>query len=334
MCTAATYQTNNHYFGRNLDYDFSYGESAIIIPHNFPLHFREVGVLNSHYAIIGIAYVAPDPVSNTDYPLLYDAINEKGLGMAGLNFVGNAIYHDHLDGKDNISQFEFIPWVLSRCANVAEARIALENLNLRSFAFSPDLPAAELHWILSDITGACIVVESTKDSLKIYDNPAGVLTNNPPFDEQLFNLNNYRNLSANTPENTFVPNIPLQEYSRGLGGIGLPGDLSSESRFVRATFTRAHSRNVGDKTDEFTSVSQFFHILHSVDQQYGCCDLGDNKYEYTIYSSCYSLESGIFYYTTYNNHQISAIKLASANLDSDQLITYPILDTEQVNYQN
>lgn len=334
MCTAATYQTNNHYFGRNLDYDFSYGESATIVPRNFPLHFREIGVLNSHYAIIGIAYVAPDPVSNTNYPLLYDAVNEKGLGMAGLNFVGNAVYHDKLDGKDNISQFEIIPWILSRCASVAEARTALENLNLRSFSFSPELPAAELHWILNDTTGACIVVESVADGLKIHDNPAGILTNNPPFDEQLFNLNNYRSLSANTPENTFAPNIPLLEYSRGMGGIGLPGDLSSESRFVRATFTRAHSRALGDKNDELTSVSQFFHILHSVDQQYGCCDLGNNKYEYTIYSSCYNLENGIFYYTTYNNHQISSLKLANADLDSDQLAIYPIIDTEQVNYQN
>lgn len=334
MCTAATYQAKNHYFGRNLDYDFSYGESAVIIPKNFPLNFREVGTLNSHYAIIGIAYVAPDPTTNSNYPLIYDAINEKGLGMAGLNFVGNAVYHDHLDGKDNISQFEIIPWILSRCASVVEARAALENLNLRSFAFSPDLPAAELHWIINDTTGVCIVIESVTEGLKIYDNPAGVLANNPQFDEQLFNLNNYRNLSASTPENTFAPNIPLQVYSRGMGGIGLPGDLSSESRFVRAAFTRAHSRNVDGQNDEASSVSQFFHILHSVDQQYGCCDLGNNKYEYTIYTSCYNLEEGIFYHTSYNNHQISALNLHAENLESDQLIPYPIITTEQINHQN
>lgn len=356
MCTAAIYQVKNHYFGRNLDYEFSYGENAVIIPRNFPFTFREVGTLNSHYAIMGIAYLAPEPKTSAapepktsaapepktsasatapqDYPLLYDAINEKGLGIAGLNFVGNTVYHDHVDGKDNIAQFELLPWLLGRCASVAEARALLERINLRSFGFSPELPPSELHWIMSDITGACVVFESVADGLKIYDNPTGVLTNNPPFDEQLFNLNDYMNLTAGAPKNTFAPNVPLTEYSRGMGAIGLPGDLSSRSRFVKAAFTRAHSRNKDDKDDELTSISQFFHILHSVDQQYGCCDLGNNKFEHTIYSSGYNLEDGIFYYTSYNNHQITALKFSSENLDSAQLIVHPVIETEQINYQN
>lgn len=325
MCTAATYQTKNTYFGRNLDYEFSYGEEAVIIPRNFPFNFREVGTLNSHYAIIGIAYV-PDGT-----PLLYDGINEKGLGVAGLNFVGNAVYNEHVDGKDNIAQFEFLDWILSQCATVAEAKTLLAKMNFRNISFSEQLPAAELHWMISDTTGASIVVESVASGLKVYDNPVGVLTNNPPFNEQLFGLNNYMHLSATNPVNTFAPNIPLQTYSRGMGAIGLPGDLSSASRFVKASFTKLHSLSADD---ELSSVSQFFHILHSVDQQNGCCDLGNGKYEHTLYSSCYNLNEGVFYYTTYNNHQISAIKLHNANLDSTELVRLPIIETEQINYQN
>ncbi len=325
MCTAATYQTKNTYFGRNLDYEFSYGEEAVIIPRNFPFNFREVGTLNSHYAIIGIAYV-PDGT-----PLLYDGINEKGLGVAGLNFVGNAVYNEHVDGKDNIAQFEFLDWILSQCATVAEAKTLLAKMNFRNISFSEQLPAAELHWMISDTTGASIVVESVASGLKVYDNPVGVLTNNPPFNEQLFGLNNYMHLSATNPVNTFAPNIPLQTYSRGMGAIGLPGDLSSASRFVKASFTKLHSLSADD---ELSSVSQFFHILHSVDQQNGCCDLGNGKYEHTLYSSCYNLNEGVFYYTTYNNHQISAIKLHNANLDSTELVRLPIIETEQINYRN
>lgn len=181
--------------------------------------------MNSHYAIIGITYLSPDPTKTStagtpeNYPLLYDAINEKGLGVAGLNFVGNTVYHDHIDDKDNIAQFELLPWILGQCASVAEAKTLLAKLNLRSFPFSPDLPASELHWMISDLTGACIVVESIADGLKIYDNPAGVLTNNPPFDEQFFALNNYMHLSAASPKNKFAPNLPLTEYSRGMGAI-------------------------------------------------------------------------------------------------------------------
>ncbi len=337
MCTAATYQTKQHYFGRNLDYNFSYGEEIVIIPRNFPFHFREVAPMNSHYAIIGVAYVADTPANflandqPKETPLLYDGINEKGLGLAGLNFVGNAVYNDHVNGKDNIAQFELLSWILGQCATVAEVKTLLDKINIRSTSFSDQLPAAELHWIASDTTGAHIVIEAVADGLKVYDNPIGVLTNNPPFNEQFFNLNNYMRLSASAPENNFAPSVHLQQYSRGMGGIGLPGDLSSQSRFVRAAFTRAHSLSADD---EMSSISQLFHILHSVDQQRGCCDLGDNKYEITIYSSGYNLEQGLCYYTSYDNHQITLIDMHKADLDANTLVRYPMLTTEQINRQN
>lgn len=325
MCTAATYITKNTYFGRNLDYEFSYGEQLVIIPRNFPFSFREAGTISSHYAIVGIAYVADG------YPLLYDGANEKGLGVAGLNFVGNAVYNDHVDAKDNVAQFEFLPWILSQCATVAEAKALLTKMNFRNINFSDQLPASELHWIISDLTGASIVVESVADGLKVYDNPVGVLTNNPPFDKQLLQLSNYQHLSAKAPVNNLAPSIDFSTYSRGMGAIGLPGDLSSESRFVKAAFTKLNSVSADD---EISSINQFFHILHSVDQQRGCCNLGDNKYEITIFSDCYDLNTGTLYYTTYNNHQVSAINLAKANLDSDSLALFPLIDNEQINYQN
>lgn len=111
MCTAATYQTEHFYFGRTLDYEFSYGDSVTITPRNYPFHFRHAPLNASHYAIIGMAHIA------SDYPLYYDACNEQGLCMAGLNFVGNAVYRDDLsEAKDNICQFELIPWILCQCA--------------------------------------------------------------------------------------------------------------------------------------------------------------------------------------------------------------------------
>ena len=222
MCTAATYQTKDFYFGRNLDYEFSYGEQLVVTPRNYPFRFRQAGELNRHYAILGMAHVAEG------YPLYYDAINEAGLCVAGLNFVGNAVYHPAADGKENIAQFELIPWLLGRCTSLAEARELLAGANLLNLPFSPQYPLAALHWMIADRTG-CITLESTADGLHVYDNPAGVLTNNPPFPLQMFNLNNYRNLSPRQPENQFAPGLPLSAYSRGMGGLGLPGDLSSQS---------------------------------------------------------------------------------------------------------
>ena len=185
MCTAATYKTKGFYFGRTLDYEFSYGEEITITPRNYPIPFRHMGTLTSHYAIIGMAHIADN------YPLYYDAMNEKGLGMAGLNFVGNAAYAEPVDGTQNVAQFEFIPWILSRCATIPEVREALARMNLVGTPFSPQMPAASLHWIIADKNEA-IVVESMTDGLHVHDDPAGVLTNNPPFDLQMFHLNNFR----------------------------------------------------------------------------------------------------------------------------------------------
>jgi penicillin V acylase-like amidase (Ntn superfamily) len=324
MCTAATYKTKDFYFGRTLDYEFSYGDEVTITPRNFQLNFRKEKSINSHYAMIGMAHVIEN------YPLYYDAINEKGLGMAGLNFVGNADYKEYVEGKDNIAQFEFITWILSQCANVKEARVLVEKMNLLNISFNDKLPVAQLHWIIAD-SKESITVESVKEGIKIYENPVGVLTNNPPFDIQMFALNNYMNLSTKSPENNFSKELNLNQYSRGMGALGLPGDLSSQSRFVRVAFTKMNSIS-GEGEEE--SVSQFFHILNSVDQQRGCCDLGDGKYEITIYTSCCNTNKGIYYYTSYDNHQITAVDMNRENLDGDKLIRYSLIKEEQIRMQN
>ena len=280
--------------------------------------------MNTHYAIIGMAYVAGN------YPLYYDAINEKGLGIAGLNFVGNAAYNKPVENKTNIAQFELIPWILGQCSTVKDAKALLDNINIIDTPFNAELLLAQLHWIIADKDEA-ITVESMADGLHIYDNPVGILTNNPPFNIQMFSLNNYMNLSPKNPKNKFSDKLPLHPYSRGMGAIGLPGDLSSASRFAKATFTKMNSVS-GDSEEE--SVSQFFHILGSVDQQRGCCEVHDGKYEITIYTSCCNLDKGIYYYTTYNNHQISAVDMHRENLDSDKLVRYPIILNQNINFQN
>ena len=287
MCTAATYKTNDFYMGRTLDYEFSYGDEITVTPRNYSFTLRHGGKLENHYAIIGMAHVAGN------YPLYYDAINEKGLGIAGLNFVGNATYKpvDPSSSKHQITQFELIPFILGTCASLKEA----------------------------------------KEALMIYDNPAGVLTNNPPFPQQMFQLNNYMHLSPRQPVNTFSKDLPLNTYSRGMGALGLPGDLSSSSRFVRASYVKMNSRCNGD---ELSSVSQFFHILGSVDQQRGCCEVAEGKYEITLYTSCCNATKGIYYYTTYDNHQISAVDMHKTDLNGQELARFTPVTTEQIHFMN
>lgn len=324
MCTAATYTTKDFYFGRTLDYDFSYGDEITITPRNFPFELRDTGKLCSHYAMIGMAHVAEG------CPLYYEAVNEKGLCMAGLNFVGNAVYFEPKEGKDNVAQFELIPWILGQCGSLAEARAMLQKTNITNTPFSDKLPVAQLHWIIADKSGA-VTAESVAEGLKVYDNPVGVLTNNPTFDMQMFNLNNYMQLTAGDPKNTFAKGLELNRYCRGLGAVGLPGDLSSQSRFVRAAFVKMNSLS-GDSEKE--SVSQFFHILNSVDQQRGCCILEEGKCEITIYTCCCNADKGVYYYTAYDNHRITAVDMNKENLDSADLVRYTPVTEEQIFWQN
>lgn len=324
MCTAATYMTKDFYFGRTLDNSFGYEEEVVVTPRRYPFYFRKVNPLLTHHAMIGIAYVCHD------FPLYYDAVNEKGLAMAGLNFVDNAVYNDVQWKKDNIAQFEFIPWVLGQCASVRDARKLLASVNLIKTPFCDDLPAAQLHWLIADRDEA-ITVESVQDGLKVYDNPLGILTNNPAFPEQLFHLNNYMALSCKPPQNLFSSKLELKAYSLGMGAFGLPGDLSSQARFVRAAFTKMNSRS-GDSESE--SVGQFFHILGSVSQPRGCCETEEGDCEITLYTSCCNVDKGIYYYTSYDNHQISAVNMCKVNLDKSFLARYPLIHGEQIRRQN
>ena len=324
MCTAATYRTKDHYFGRTLDYEVSYGEEVVVTTRNFPFHFRHMGGLSSHYAIIGMATVAGE------YPLYYDATNEKGLSMAGLNFPGNADYKPLAEGKDNVATFELIPWLLGQCATVEEAKAYLARMNLANTPFGPQFPVSPLHWIIAD-RDCAITVESVREGIRIYDNPVGILTNNPPFDYQMTNLTNYMSLSTEPPENHFSDQLDLTPYSRGMGMLGMPGDLSSASRFVRVAFTKLHSVS---GTSESESISQFFHILGSVAQQRGCVHMGEGKYEITIYTSCCNTDRGIYYYTTYENSQITGVDLHRENLDGQQLSRYPLMTGQRIHMQN
>ncbi|RAP53781.1 MAG: choloylglycine hydrolase, partial [Methanosphaera sp. rholeuAM270] len=313
----------DHYFGRNLDLEYSYNETVVITPQNYSFKFREVDNIDSHHAIIGMAFVVDN------YPLYYEACNEKGLSMAGLNYY-EASYHDYDESKDNITPFEFIPWILCQCENVKEALELIKNINLVNINFSEELPLSPLHWMISDKENS-LVVECEADGLKAYYNPIGVMTNSPSFDKQSFNLNDYRHLSAQTPMNTFSDKLKLDVYSRGMGAIGLPGDLSSSSRFVKAAFT-LHNILLGDSEEE--NVNQFFHVLGSVTQQRGCCQVAEDKYEYTIYSSCINTDKGIYYYKTYYNTQITAVNMYDHDLTEDELTIYPLVDTPQINFQS
>ena len=302
MCTALSLKTKDHYFGRNLDLDRSYGEEVCVMPRRFPLEFRKMGDICEHYAMVGMATVVDE------LPLFYEATNEMGLSMAGLNFPDNAYYPPVFDGKDNIAPFEFIPWILGQCKTVSEAKSLLSRINLADIAFSEELPQTPLHWMILDREES-IVVEPMRDGLHIHENPYGVLTNNPPFEYHVANLEKHRHLH----------------------GDKLPGDTSSESRFVRMSFFRESS--VCDD-DELSSVGQFFHLLSSVEVIKGARKTEEGAWHFTRYSSCANTDKGLYYYTTYGNRRITCVNMHSVELNSDKVCRFPLLEKQSIKYIN
>ncbi len=313
MCTAVSYRSDASYFGRNLDLDRGYDERVVISPRYYEIKMRFAQPIRSHYAMIGMATVV------RDFPLYYEATNEKGLSMAGLNFPGNAVYCNFTEGKDNVAPFEFIPWVLAQCACIEEVKRLLGRINLINSSFSDRLALTPLHWMISDNKGS-IAVEALKIGLTINDNPFEVLTNNPPFDFHKTNASNYMGLGIGRASSRFKASIPMKNYSLGMGALGLPGDFSSASRFIRALFVKENSIS---EHDEKSNVNQFFHILNSVAMPKGCV-LAKDGFEYTRYSSCCNTDKGIYYYTTYNNLEVTSIDMHSVDLNRSHLYIYDV----------
>lgn len=315
MCTAVSFiQKGGLYFGRTLDLDRSFGEQVAVTPRNHPLAFRLAGERRRHHALVGMALAAEG------CPLYYEAANEAGLAMAGLNFPGNAAYLPPAEGKDNIAPFELIPWVLGQCDTAAQARRLLERCNVTDLAFRSDLPPAPLHWLIADGTG-CLTAEPMAEGLRLYDNPAGVLTNNPPFPFQMHHLALHLNLTREEPVNRFAPGLELAPDCLGMGAVGLPGDLSSPSRFVRAAFARGNALPGGTEEER---VEQCFHLMDTVAQTGGLARAGKDGFERTVYTCCYSAPARTYCYTTYENRRITAVALEDFDLEGDAPVFFPL----------
>ena len=283
MCTAV-FDKNNRLFGRTLDLEYHYSEEVTVTPRGAKFSLRLGEPFACRFAIIGMATV------RGGYPLYYDAMNEKGLAIAGLNFPKSARYFEEKDGKLNLAPFEIIPYILGRCENLDRAQECLKKLNVCGVSFSSEFAATPLHWIVAD-KNRSLVVESVESGLEIYENKVGVMTNEPPFPYHLARRQDFSGLCA----------TERGGYSRGLSAYGLPGDFSSPSRFVRAAFLLENS------TVEGSAVNQFFKILDNVSVPRGAVRLENGENVITQYSSCMDMENGVYYYKTYSDPQIKKV---------------------------
>lgn len=329
MCTSLSIKSNkgHNFFGRNMDLAYDFNQSVLIIPRNYQIPNKVTGdMLKNKYAIVGMGTIIDN------HPTLADGMNEKGLACAGLNFDGYSYVEENIvPGKKNIAPYDFIYWVVANHETVDEVKQTIENLELVKVPINERTPLPTLHWMIVDKTGKSIVVEKTKDKFAVYDNPVGVMTNNPTFDWHLTNLNEYMKITPNHPENVKWSDKELTPLGVGAGTLGIPGDFESVSRFVRIAYIRAHMPSI---EDEITAVTQFLHMLDYVIMVKGGVITKEGLEDITRYSSCMDQERGIYYYRNYNNNRINAIDMHKEDLDSTEIKLFPYLETQDINYQN
>lgn len=289
MCTAIWH---DGCFGRTLDLDRRYHESVTVTPRRFPLAFSDGTVLQEHYALIGMATVAGG------YPLYYEAMNEHGLCMAGLRFQGYAVYAPAAGG--GTASFELIPRVLATAADLSEARALLQDLTVTDRAFSDGYPPSPLHWLVADRSGT-LAVEPLVEGLRVWENPARVLTNAPPLPQQEARLAALHALS------------PAAKNGLGGGAAGLPGDWSSASRFVRAAFALRHA--LPAETDA-ARVAAAFRLLGTVAVPHGCVLTEEGCCHATVYTCCCDTAQKAYHYTTAADPSVHTVWLNDTDGDT------------------
>ena len=332
MCTAVYLGGEHPAFGRNLDLDHHYSECIAVAPRGFIVSRdvcgrrsgrRDENVIRAKYAITGVAEV------RESYPLYYDAVNERGLCAAGLNFPKSASYGKWTDGMINLAPHELIPYVLSQCENLAEAKEVLMRVNLTDTSPEEGLGTARLHFMLADKEGA-LTAEPMGGRLMLYENSVGALTNEPPFDFHLRNLSLYRHLSPCGGEQNICQKerLALGELSGGLGAVGLPGDLSSPSRFIRAAFGLLNTPRAASGGDAVLSV---FDILGTVSEIAGVSKT-DKGFHKTVYTSVADLNTGTLFIKTFGNYRICAYRACEADMEREGISVYPIEWENDIKY--
>lgn len=263
MCTSIKF---HKCMGRNYDYENSFEETIVTLPR---------GYHGNSYPVIGICtgFVK-------DYALLYDGMNSEGLCVSGLAFTGNAHYNNHEGGKINIPSYDFTLTVLGTQDSVQSARDWLKDVNITNDQYQ-QIPNSELHWLICDKEES-IVVEQTSDGLMVYDNPYGVLTNNPPFPQQMVNARSMDKFIGAL----YYPGG--KAVSRGTETVGVKGDTTSMSRFHRVHYylDRMKEQEYNVCGDDVSTL----HLLDLVKQTWGATPVGE-AYEYTIYSAVYDMEN-------------------------------------------
>lgn len=294
-----------------MDIDCSFGEHLVVSARGVTRHYQHLeDTAAAGRTLIGMASVVQDTA------LYAEAMNEDGLYCAGLNFPRTAHYGQPLKGRINLAPYELIPYLLTH------AQELLTRINLCDTPFVPGLPVAPMHFFFSDGTQH-LVIEPQVDGLHVYEDDIAVLTNNPPYPTQRANLENYLHLRRANEGGGILPASP---YGEGLAMVGLPGDYSPMSRYVRTAILKASLEQVGAEESPHPEA-EVMHLLHAVSMVRGSVITAAQNYDITRYCVCFSTETGTCTFHTYDNVQPYAVSFSDHDLDGEELQVYALPST-------
>lgn len=310
-------------YARSMEFGIDLKSEAIIIPRDYKFVGDTASgkpglAWQARYAVVGL--------NGAGQELVVDGLNEKGLASGIFYFPSYAQYQDVAPAEESqsLAPWQVVTWILTNFANVDEVRAGLAQVKVGNVEFAPMKMTPPMHFIVHDETGQSLVIEYVGGELKLYDNPIGVVTNSPTFDWHITNLRNYVNLTATNLPPVDLAGLKLGQLGQGSGMLGLPGDFTPPSRFVRAVaLSQATLPGVtGDDT-----VRQAFHVLDSFDIPLGTVRSGDNgqtAYEYTQWTSASNLKSRSYYFHSYDNRRIRRLDLIAAETSGTSIITIPL----------
>lgn len=324
MCTAMTLQSRQgaSYFGRTMDFSYPLDPQLYLVPRNY----EWTNLLNTHKIRSKYRYMG---IGQDLSPVVFaDGVNELGFAAAVLYFPGYAQYDPAETAASQtitIAAIELTGFLLGLCADVDQAAAILSSIRIAGTKDSVTHTVAPLHWIIADRSGACRVIEKTADGLHIMDNPLGILSNSPGFPWHMTNLRNYMNLTpGQSPEAVWGP-VTLTPFGQGGGTIGLPGDYTPPSRFVRTAYQKIHTPV---PENEREAVVTFFHIMENVSIPKGCVITSRGTSDYTQYTAFINLTEPEYYFKTYDNSAISSVKLPASRDAEGQILSLGKLETQ------
>ena len=329
-CTGAklTAVDNSVVRGRTLEFAQKLNSDAIVIPRNY----KYIGV--TPLKPLGLKWTTRYAVAGANFcgePYVMDGVNEQGLSGGVFYFPGFAGYQpfDKLTANRAMAPWQLLTWILTSFKNVKEVRDALPEIAVCDVIFPQWKATMPLHYIVTDVKGRSIVIEYVAGKLNIHDNPSGVLTNSPNFQWHLTNLNNYIKMSPQGKLERSVNSLKLSPLGQGTGMLGLPGDFTPPSRFIRVFFFAASSLPL--KNSE-AAVFHLFHILNNFDIPVGSVRSKENKvsaFDRTEWTAVCDLKNRYFYYRTETNSRIRVLKLMQCNLDAKKIMKLKMADFEK-----